>query len=324
MTEESSTKTKRRRTRKTRLIKIKKLLFFLIILLVAIWFFLGLKSLIYRTLINVEIMQPGELTENISTEGILIKQEYLIKSPLKGTMKYSISDGQRVKVGTTLGVLEAPSMDTVSGVKQYAVKASVGGMLCNHVDGLETILMPGNLDGVEIPSMDKISNRGQALTEGNVEKGAPVAKVIDNLSPVFLFGTLKAEDYKKIEQRKEPELKLLWQNQTILARVEKLLNDETKGFLLVLKNYPDLILHNRRVKFQFSLGKMEGLLVKDESLVTQGNEEGLFIIWKGLVHWVPVKVKGRLGGQAVIEGADIQPGISYVINPRFAREGDKL
>ncbi|WP_459911121.1 HlyD family efflux transporter periplasmic adaptor subunit [Desulfotomaculum defluvii] len=322
LTPKNASKSKKRGSRKKLVIKV---IFLCLGLLLLFWFLLGLKGFIYRSFARIEALEPGQLTGKILAEAVLIKHEYLIHAPLKGVMKYSISDGQRAKGGTTLGILEAPSMDTISGLKQYAVNAPHGGMFCRHIDGLETILVPGNLDVVEIPPLDKINTGTDSPVGGNVEKGAPVAKVIDNLAPIFLAGELQTENFKQLQQLKDKELKLQWENQLVSAKVDKLLNEaEKKGFILVLKNYPDEILHHRKINFEIITGETEGLLIQEEALVSRDNKEGLYIIWKGLVRWVPVNINGRLDGQAAIEGTDIQPGISYVVNPRFVREGDKL
>ena len=322
LTRKIASKPRARRPRKKLAVRI---IFLCLGLLLLFWFLLSLKAVIYRNIARTETLQPGQLTEKITVSALLIKQEYLINAPLKGVMKYSVSDGQRVKAGTSLGVLEAPSMDTVSGLKQYAVTTPAGGMFCSHIDGLEAILIPGQLDVVEMPPLDKIDNNSPLTTGGNVEKGAPIGKVIDNLTPIFLAGELEAENFKQLQQLKDSELKLDWQNQRILAKVDKLENKgEKKGFVLVLKNYPDEILHHRKIEFQIITGEITGLLIKEEALVSKDNKEGLYIIWKGLVRWVPVKIINRLYGQAAIEGADIQPGMSYVVNPRYVREGDKL
>ncbi|MEG6522203.1 HlyD family efflux transporter periplasmic adaptor subunit [Desulfotomaculum sp. 1211_IL3151] len=317
-----ASKPKARRPRKKLAARI---MFFCLGLLLLFWCFLSLKDVVYRNIARVETLQPGQLTEKIAVSALLIKQEYLINAPLKGVMKYSVSDGQKVKAGTSLGVLEAPSMDTVSGLKQYAVTTPAGGMFCNHIDGLEAILVPGQLDVVEMPPLDKIDNNIPLNPGGNVEKGAPIAKVIDNLTPIFIAGELEAENFKQLQELKDAEIKLEWQNQLVRVKIDKLENKgEKKAFVLVLKNYPDEILHHRTIDFQIITGEIGGLLIKEEALVSKDNKEGLYIIWKGLVRWVPVKIIKTLNGQAAIEGADIQPGMSYVVNPRFVREGDKL
>lgn len=302
-----------------------RLILFGLGLLLLFWFLLSLKGVIYRNIARVETLQTGQLTEQITVSALLIKQEYLINAPLKGYMNYSVSDGQRVKAGTSCGVLEAPSMDTISGLKQYAVTTPAGGVFCNHIDGWETILVPGHLDVVDMPPLDKIDNNRPMTTGGNVEKGAPIAKVIDNLTPIFLAGELEAENFNKLKQLKDAEIKLDWQDQLVRAKIDMLENKgEKKAFVLVLKNYPDEILHFRIISFQIITGEIAGLLVREEALVSKDNKEGLYIIWKGLVRWVPVKIIKTLNGQAAIEGVDLQPGMSYVVNPRFVREGDRL
>lgn len=324
MTEEVDSSVRQRRPRKKRSIKKSRMLVALLGILVLTWFLGGsLRSVLYRSLLEVQTLQPGIVTEDFASEGVLIKQEYLIAAPLKGAVSYSLADGQRVKAGTSFGVLKVTTMESSSGVREYALRAPVSGVLCNHVDGLETILVPGNLDVVEIPALDKIVDK-PSQSVGPVENGQAVAKVIDNLAPVYIYGVLDDKSYGIVSQAKETYLKLKWQDQIIEAKVDKLLSGKQKGVFLLVKNYPDELLHARKLSYQVNVRALEGFLVPEDALFTKEGQSGLYVVWKDLVRWSPVKVEGRLRGQAAITGEVIQPGVRYVVNPRFAREGDRL
>jgi len=328
VTEESGIKHRPGRHRKVWVVNKGRLLFFLflcVIFLTLCWFLAsGVKSFIFKQLITVDTLQPGVAEQDYAGQGILIKQEYLVNAPLKGTMKFSVPDGERVKAGTTFGVLMASDMESASGVRQYAVKAPVSGVVCSHIDGLETILLPGNLDVVEISALDKIKSNSPAGQTGLVENGQPVAKVIDNLAPVYIYGLFTEEDVKQIQRQKEPVFKIKWENQVIEARIDKVFPGEQPAVLFIVKNYPDEILHHRKINFHVTTAMLKGILVDERSLVQRDNQVGIYLVWKGFVRWVPVEITGRLRGQAAIQGKDIQPGIRYVVNPTFAREGDKL
>lgn len=325
---EAAGKKRPERHRKIRVLNKGRLLLFIIFCIVflsASWFLAsGVKTFIFKQLVEVQTLQPGVAAQDFAGHGILIKQEYLVNAPLKGSMKFSVSDGERVKAGTPLGTLAAASLESPSGVKEYAVKAPVSGVVCNHIDGLETILVPGNLDVVEISALDKIDDKDPAGQTGLVESGQPVAKVIDNLAPVNLYALFTEEEIKQIQLRKSAGFQVKWQNEVFKANIEKVYTGKQPAILFTVKNYPDELLHRRKINFHITVAMLEGILVDETSLVQRDQQTGLFLVWKGLVRWVPVKVTGRMDEKAAVQGKDIQPGILYVVNPTFAREGDKL
>ncbi|CCO08761.1 HlyD family efflux transporter periplasmic adaptor subunit [Desulforamulus hydrothermalis] len=327
-TEGSGIKHKAGRHRKVRVVNGNRFLCFVLICFIIAamgWLFASsAKSFIYKQLITVDVLQPGVVEQDYAAEGILIKQEYLVKAPLKGNMKFLVADGERVKAGTSFGELAASDIDAVSGVKRYAVKAPVSGVVCRHVDGWETVLLPGNLDVVEIPALDKIKSDLPEETKSLVEHGQPVAKVIDNLAPIYVYALFSLNDVKQIQQQKDTVLKLKWAGQVVEARVDKVFLGEQPAVLFIVKNYPDEILHYRKIKFHITTAILKGILIDEKSLVQRDNRYGIYLAWKGFVRWLPVEVTGRLEGRVAIRGTDIQPGIRYVVNPAFAREGDKL
>lgn len=284
----------------------------------------GIRGLIVKAAIDVETLQPGVISQPLTGEGLLIKQEYIISAPLKGTLKFTVADGERIKSGATLATLSASSMDSTTGVRQYAITAPVSGVLCRHIDGLETVLVPGAIDVVEIPSLDKIENNPAPVEAGPVDRGQPVAKIVDNLVPIRIYTVLPEVELNRIKGQKQAYLVLEWQGQSIEAKVDKILEGKQPAVLLSVQNYPDELVHQRKITFTITTGSLEGLLVNEQSLVVKEGKTGLFHVWKGIVRWTPVEVTGRLQGQAAIRGKDIQPGIRYINNPSFAREGDRL
>lgn len=321
---------RQRKPRKKRVVKKGRLLFFGLLfatfILCFLWYLVGgIKTLIYHQLLEIQILQPSIVRQEFSVQGVLIKQEYPIALPLKGSMTFTISDGERVKAGTQIGVLSAADMESATGVKTYAMKSPTSGMLCTHVDGYEDILIPGNINIVQIPALDKIDSNISGKVPAVAEKGQKVAKVIDNLGPIYIYGSFPPEKLKEIQNQKENTIKVMWQQQLLEAKLDKLIsNQQQPGMLLLLKNYPDGILHQRKLDFQLVTGELEGLLVNEEALVAKDNKPGLYILWKGIVRWVPVEITDRLAGKVKVSGQELQPGIRYILNPKFAREGDRL
>jgi len=315
--------------RKKRRIKKGRLVFFALIvcalLLLVCWSLLnGLRVLVFKSMADVQTLKPGVVSQQSTVEGILIKQEYLITAPLKGTLKFSVADGQRIKGGATLATVSAPSMEAASGLQQYALKAPVSGVFSRHVDNFETILVPKSLGVVQLPTLDKIESNYKSVQEGPVDSGQSVAKVVDNLAPMYIYATVSETELNKIKKLNKSFVDLSWQGQDIEAKVDKIGYGNRPQIILSIRNYPDGLVHLRRTKFSVKTDVLEGLLVSDKSLVTRDGQTGLYLVWKGMVRWTPVEVAGRLQGQVAIKGKEIQPGLSYVTNPFLAREGDRI
>lgn len=310
--------------------RIRKGRLFLIILVFGltaaglIWFAVGgVRSLLLRQTADIQSLHPGKTIQQVTVEGVIIKKEHLVPAQYSGSVTFSVADGQRVKAGTALGKISASALDAATGVKDYAIRATASGVICTHMDGLETVLTPASLESIEIPPLDKIENK-ESQEPGLVEKGQPIAKIVDNLAPVYIHSQLSMDLIDKLEANVKSPIAMEWQDYTLEAFLHKAKRGSQPGVILVLKKYPDELVHRRLLVMNLTTETLEGLLVPEKSLVIKEGQEGIYQVWKGLVRWVPVEVSGRLNEQAAIKGKEIQQGIRYVGNPAFAREGDRL
>lgn len=320
--------TKQRRGKKVRRIKIGRViivvLLFAILLFSLLWVAAnGIRGIIVKYTANVDSLLPATISQQLNIEGVLIKKELLILAPYNGEVKFTITDGQRVKVGTIFADLTVNSMDATTGTIKHSIKSPASGVLCSHIDGLETVLDPGALDIIEIPTLDKIQKDGREMS-GLVEKGQPVAKVVDNLSPIYLHTVIPEGEVKRFEEQKQDTIYMKWQGHTIELRLHKVNTGSQPGVIFLVKKYPDNFIHKRQIEMQLTTENLEGLLVNEQSLVLKDGQEGIFQVWKGLVRWIPVEITGRLKDQVSVKGKDIEPGIRYVVNPTLVREGDRL
>ncbi|RYD06350.1 hypothetical protein N752_05505 [Desulforamulus aquiferis] len=152
----------------------------------------------------------------------------------------------------------------------------------------------------------------------------PIAKIIDNLSPIYIHTVLPEEEVKKLEEKKDSTIGMEWQGQNIDLLLHKVNTGSQPGVIFVVKKYPDNLIHRRQVDIRLTTERLDGLLINEKAVVFQGEQAGIFIVWKGIVRWVPVEIAGRLKDQVSVKGTDIEPGIRYVGNPYLVRDGDRL
>lgn len=268
---------------------------------------------------QVRFLSVQEVGRTAPLEGVLVKEEKVVRSPAAGRLHLAVPDGQRLEVGARAGQVTASEQD--SGEVRYDLHTPWAGILCTHLDGLENVLSPGNLDVLELPGADKIVDKTPA-EGGRVEKGQPVFKIVDNLSPVIFYTSLKKEDFSSGLADRPGWLEAAWEEQTLMVKPAKLVDrgDHLVGFFL-LSGYPERLVHHRKVRFTVTVEKLKGLLVPGRAIVHRDGQPGVYLAVKRKATWVPVKIEGELAGQVAISGRGLNEGSRYVSNPILAREG---
>ncbi len=137
---------------------------------------------------DVQSLTSAEVGETVYLDGILLKDEIVTRAPANGLLRFTHPEGGRLEVGAKVADIEmAPEQGTSEPA--VAVYTDSAGILCNHLDGLESTLTPANRDVLDMPELEKIG--GKQVAEGTrVEKGQPIFKIIDNLSPVMIYGAI--------------------------------------------------------------------------------------------------------------------------------------
>ncbi|OPZ74795.1 MAG: HlyD family secretion protein [Firmicutes bacterium ADurb.Bin456] len=194
-------------------------------------------------------------------------------------------------------------------------------MFCTHLDGLETILTPANLDVLDFSSLDRISYKH--VSEGDrVEKGQAVFKLVDNLSPTYFYAEAVKEGFPADLPEKPRWLKAAWDNHPLMIKALKI-NETEDGWegLFQLSNFPDELVHNRKVDLNITTNLLAGLLVPQHAVVYRDETPGLYLAIKKRAQWVPVKIEGDLNGKVAISGRGLGENTRYVSNPALIREG---
>lgn len=273
-------------------------------------------------LAGLNVLSRQEASQSVSLQGVLIKEEFPVRSPAAGQVKFTPQEGQRVEVGAPVGRIVVASSD--AGGLTQVLSAPCAGVFCTHIDGLEGLLRPDNLGVLDLPGAEKIGEKkAYDPAGGRVEKGQPVFKIIDNLMPVVFHCTdLRLPAELAVEGR---EIEGSWENSPLQVKIDRVLEkDGRREIFFLITNYPDAFLHNRKVKISLVTGKISGLIVPRTALVERDGVTGLYLAVKKKAHWAPVRVEGELAGKVAVSGSDITVGNRYIMNPRFVREGKRV
>jgi len=264
-------------------------------------------------LVRVEAMREVEVVQERAVEALVIRNETVVTASVAGTLRRTVPEGERVRKGTPIAYLE-------TAVGKQVLYAPAAGVVSYRLDGLETLLGPADpWASRELPPPRAVDRRdGDVLSAGE-----PAARVVDNLHPVVLRvqvepGSLPA-DMLEVGAR--------WKMRgdegvPFGAEVIGVLPGGTEtAVALRVSTYPQQLLHLRRFSCGVTTLRVVGLAVPETALVYREEKPGLYLVPKGVAHWVPVKVERCLEGQAFISGLGLDVGTRYIANPRWAREG---
>jgi putative membrane fusion protein len=208
-----------------------------------------------------------------------------------------------------------------SGGYKIDISTSATGILCTHLDGLESILAPQNVTVAELKKIEKAAV-GSGLDGTNVDEWQPVFKIIDNLSPVSIYASIPKAALAEGYPEKPDTLQASWENHIFTLTPGELIDngDMLEGYYL-LADYPEALVHQRKVRLIITARQLKGLLVPDKAVVCLDGEPGIYLAVKKKAQWAPVAIEGELAGQVAVSGEEISEGTRFISNPVLIREG---
>ena len=272
-------------------------------------------------LISVDFLNTGHIDLVSAAGAILIKNEITVNAPARGEFKPIVKDGSRVSVGTLVGKIV-----TEDSAGEIALRAPAAGIFCIHTDGLENVLKPGSTDIIEISKAIKLKTGTD--NSGDIryiaEKGFPVFKIIDNLSPLTMYIQI-ARPFNRNDLEEGKVITFIWGNLELRSAVESIKVDkDSVQALLTVRNYPDAIVHYRNVEVKLVREKVFGYIIPASALVQKNGGRYIYIIKKQHASLCPVELKAAESGRCVISGKDLRTETRYILNPGWIGEGDRV
>lgn len=291
----------------------------LIVALLLLFVIILSRLFIVTSVSKLQILSTQAVSQTTTLEGILIKDEKVVKSPANGRLHLVVPDGKRLEMGAKAAEVIAAEQDF--GEVTYDIFTDTTGILCSHLDGLESILSPQNIGVSELPSIEKIVDK--MVTEGEkLDKAQPVFKIIDNLSPLYIYGSVPKSAFADGFLDKPEALQASWEDFNFVITPGVLIDagDNIEGYYL-LSEYPEQIIHHRRVSIIVTTRVLKGLLVPDKAIVYRDDRPGIYLAVKKKALWKPVEIEGELFGKVAVSGDGINEGARFVSNPALIREG---
>ncbi|MFZ5631578.1 MAG: HlyD family efflux transporter periplasmic adaptor subunit, partial [Bacillota bacterium] len=203
-------------------------------------------------------------------------------------------------------------------------RAPRAGVVTCQVDGLEGVLNPDQVDILEVAGtkLKADETAGRDNGKNKCQKGQPVMKIIDNLSPLAIC--LQVPDgFPPDRIKKDGGITLAWENNEFTGRIADVRDRGGRPEVIIKTfSYPSGLLYKRKVLLALVGGTVSGCLVPTKSLVEREGQRGIYIMNKQQFRWVPVKVEGEVNGSAAVSGEHIVPGTRYAVNPRWFFTGN--
>ncbi|MFZ5639204.1 MAG: HlyD family efflux transporter periplasmic adaptor subunit [Bacillota bacterium] len=282
------------------------------------------RDIVMSRLLRVEEARYGVIEDVLPVEGTLIRNEKVLPAPKTGRLKILIPEGERVRVGAVVAQVAAPAMDSQKGETLFNITAPVTGIVSYQTDGLEGVYTPLNLQVLPVSRLRGTEIKPNKLTEGmQVEEGKPVAKIVNNLEPVNILGVIPKEKvpFDMLETGKRVKVRFEKDQAApvYLSVADSSFQGKENLYRLVLNNYSDSFINPRTVSFELVTKRFEGFIVPADALVAKEDKLGVYIIYKEAVKWKNVQVIGQINDKVAVGG--LEPGVSVVQNPQYAREG---
>ncbi|MCL6610809.1 MAG: hypothetical protein K6T66_04620 [Peptococcaceae bacterium] len=263
-------------------------------------------------------LTAGELKKIYPAEGVLLRKETVIASPSSGRLNMLVQEGERVRAGQIVAEVKTLPGDSGSSAGTDPIRAPGPGVVICRTDGLEGVLNPGQVDILEIAGAKLKAGESASvdLKNGKCDKGQPVMKIVDNLSPTVIC--LQApEGFPPDLVKKGGAVFMTWENDRFRGIITDVREYRGRPQLLIQTlDCPGEFLRERKAVLGLEGETVSGCLVSANSLVRKEGQDGLYIMDKNRTRWVPVRVEGVVNGLAAVNGAGVIPGARYVVNPR--------
>ncbi|MCL2337740.1 MAG: hypothetical protein FWC60_09995, partial [Firmicutes bacterium] len=102
------------------------------------------KNAVMQRVVNIKSLTGDEINETADVTGLVIRTEEPFQAPAAGVLSLKVRDGERVRSGALVA--------EIKGLYQTEVRSSRAGVFCTHVDGLESLLQPKQIDALNLPA----------------------------------------------------------------------------------------------------------------------------------------------------------------------------
>ena len=279
----------------------------------GLWFY---RSIVTNKELAFDYAQSGVIKHEIKVKATFVNQEFVIHSTVAGKVQFLGVNGQRFRRGDTVANVQPEG--TAPGTKTgnqgtIALAAPNGGLFFHKVDGCETFLTTENLRGTNLAEL--LSEKVTVQDTDAVQAGGVIGKIVNNLVPTEAFIELPSLNNIIIGK----SIRLTIAGQVQVAKVI-LKSERPLGTVVQFSQFVDGSVENRQQEIVWDYQpSVSGIIVPKSSLWTQGEEQGVYVIVEGVIHYRKVEILDENETQVCVK--DLPSGLPVVIIPRNGIEG---
>lgn len=306
-----------------------RIILFLLLFVIAFLFGSGLvKGLITRFMVRVVPVEYSVLEDCRSADFLVLRKETAVSVNVSGSFKRNYREGERVAKGAVIGVVTNDGGTSLEKEEKIAVTAPWAGMLSYQTDGYESICSPQvwqelNLDRfAELKVGLEPKDTGNAKDKDQVAAGELLCKIVDNLTPCYLFAEVSTatplpgkNDSVDIELAAPAGIRV---KAKIIDVIEKGTMKRVLFEIPCLKEVSQV----RLLPGRLVVTSYKGVVVEQTALVEQNGKTGVYLLHKGIVTWQEASVAGLVDNLVCLEGLGTSGWL--VASPGLVKEGQRI
>ncbi len=317
----------------------------LILASVLWWGYNTIKTSLVSKLVDWEPAKQGVLEDITPVDAVLVREERVVSTLQGGKLKPVIPEGERVRKGALVAYVTVDTIEAADGQKDIPLSAPATGIVCYHVDGLEGLVTPENLEKLGAAKIISAATsttpaaagqpdaRQDGKTVLQVQSGQPVFKIFNNLKATYFLSDLSKAVVPPgfVKDGKIAHGRLQSGEDSISFRIlPGTKGGSTQYLLMTTSSYRPEFVHNRVTKLDLISSRFQGYIIPKGALVNKDGQTGIYIVYKETASWEPVKVKGEVKDQVAVEPAGkpgstrLVPNALVVTNPALVQEGQPV
>lgn len=311
---------------------ISKILFFLVVLFLAVILFFYVKDIIRSALVEVKPVQSGVFENKLDAEFIIVRQEEVVSAPNHGRLEKNCGDGEKVPKDAVIAYFYVVKGTSLQEEIRIPIKAPCAGIVSFQPDGFESIGNPevwkqldfDKLGELKAKLIQKNISVKKSQNENNLSAGQDILKIMDNLSPSYLYFEKDKKDVTaefQAGQYLDISIEEL-DNLRINGKITDIFQTDDKIRLFIQIPSLSALQTMRLIKGQLVVEQFSGVIVPKKALNVREDKKGVFLFKNGHALWQEVNVIAEIEEQVILEG--IKEGDWIITTPGLIKNGQKV
>lgn len=238
----------------------------------------------------------GTLEVSQESSYMAVRDEKLYVSDNRGAVSRAAAQGRLMRKNSHI-------VD-VGGVKHYSQQK---GIVSYYYDGLEGVYTPENMQTIteadlELTDEEKQTYAVRECSQGTVESGSPIFKIVDN-KEWYLVCWLSAAEAEDIEAGRSITVEFDDGKQLKMKVMQVNPQGQNRQLILSCNRYYEKFDSIRSGTCRLIKSSKSGIIVDSDSIVEEDGQKGVYVMSKQLdeASFVPVKVLLSHGDKTVVE-----------------------